>query len=106
MKYVKNWEYIIKKRLLNRIEDEHNTYNEFVSISDDEFNNINQKLDNLNELISDTYERLVHLGFSEEDKLQILEKLNNLENSVANMQQYINDSVDIDDGQIDVTNIK
>ena len=100
MKRVSTLEYLQKKNIIEDLDN--GKYTSTVVISDEEFERINNKLDEYYLTVSkfNTPSTL-----TPEQQAIFTEKLNALEQAIEELKQVAYDSVDIDEGTMDVTNI-
>jgi len=101
MKRVSTLEYLQKK---NIVEDfENGKYTSTTVISDEEFDNINNKLDDYYLAVSKF--NIPNSSLSPEQQIILLNKIDQLETAINELRQVAYDSIDIDNGTMDVTNI-
>lgn len=103
MKRVSTFEYLQKK---NIVEDfENGKYTSTTSISDTEFDRINNKLDEYYEVIS-KFNVPATGSLTPEQQTNLLNKIDQLEIAIEELRQVAYDEVTIDDGTMDISNIK
>lgn len=102
MKRVSTLEYLQKKNIVEDLEN--GKYTSTIVISDEEFERINNKLDEYNLVVSKF--NVPTSSLTPEQQNLIMGKINTLEQAIEELKQVAYDSVDIDEGTMDVTNIQ
>ena len=97
-------EYTLYKRIADNIDERIN--NKFIEISEEEYDRINDALSRYNETISNISQSFIYMYMTTENKNLFLEKIAQLEQAVNELKAVAYDSIDINNGTIDVTNIK
>lgn len=100
MKRISTLEYLQKKNIVEDLEN--GKYTSTIVISDEEFERINNKLDEYNLVVSKFN---IPNSLTPEQQSLMIEKINTLEQAVEELKQVAYDSVDINGGTMDVTNI-
>ena len=102
MKRVSTLEYLQKKNIVEDLEN--GKYTSTINISDEEYERINNKLDEYNLVVSKF--NVPTSSLTPEQQSVIMDKLNTLEQVIEELKQVAYDSVDIGEGTMDVTNIQ
>jgi len=100
MKRVSTFEYLQKKNIVEDLDN--GKFTSTVLISDDEFNRINNKLEEYHITVK---EFIKPSTLSPEQQMVFNEKLQALEQAIEELKQVAYDEVNIDNGIIDITNI-
>lgn len=101
MKRVSILEYLQKKNIVEDLDK--GKYTSTIVISDEEFERINNKLDQYNLIVSRF--NLPESQLTPEQQTLIINKLDALEQAINELRQVAYDSIDINQGTLDVTNI-
>ena len=101
MKRVSILEYLQKKNIVEDLDN--GKYTSTIVISDEEFKRINNKLDQYNLIVSRF--NLPESQLTPEQQTLIINKLDALEQAINELRQVAYDSIDINQGTLDVTNI-
>ena len=104
MKIVSKSDYYIKKHIADNLEDVISS--KFIEISDEEFDRINTAIISYNEQVSELQEELAMIDFTPEQKTELFNRLDQLAADIEALRQVAYDSVSIDSGVVDLTDIK
>jgi cell shape-determining protein MreC len=104
MPFVDRAEYRSKKIIadnLNAMIDK-----KFIEISTDEYNRVNAAIDSYSNAINQKISELHNIAITEEQKTELIAKLEQLERDIDALKEVAYDSVNIESGTLDITNIK
>lgn len=97
-------EYVLYKHIADNIDKCIN--NKFIEISEEEYDRINDALSRYNAVISNISQNFIYMYMTTENKNLFLEKIEQLEQAVNELKAVAYDSIDINNGTMDMTNIK
>ena len=103
MKTVNKAEYIIKKRIVDNLEEM--IEQRYIEISDEEYSRINNGIDTYSNLIQEIYDHLQNITFTEQQKSELLQKIELLEADIEALKQVAYDEVSVDNGVLDLSEV-
>ena len=103
MKTVNKAEYIIKKRIVDNLEEM--IEQRYIEISDEEYSRINNGIDTYSNAIREIYDHLQNITFTEQQKSELLQKIELLEADIEALKQVAYDEVSVDNGVLDLSEV-
>ncbi len=103
MKTVNKAEYIIKKRIVDNLDEM--IEQRYFEISDEEYSRINNGIDTYSNAIQEIYDHLQNIIFTEQQKSELLQKIELLEADIEALKQVAYDEVSVDNGVLDLSEV-
>lgn len=97
-------EYVYKKTIADNLDEM--IAKKFIEISDEEYERINTAIDSYSQAVNNTYRELNNVILTEEQKTQLLLKLQQLELDIDALKEVAYDTIEVDEGTMDISNIK
>jgi len=97
-------EYVYKKTIADNLDEM--IAKKFIEISDEEYERINTAIDSYSQAVNQRLAELNNVILTEEQKTQLLLKLQQLELDIDALKEVAYDTIEVDEGTMDISNIK
>lgn len=97
-------EYTYKKVIADNLEEMINK--KFIEISNEEYDRINNAIDTYSEAITQKIEELNNVVITTEQKAQLILKLQKLESDINDLKEVAYDTISVDEGTMDISDVK
>lgn len=97
-------EYVYKKTIADNLDEM--IAKKFIEISDEEYERINTAIDSYSQAVNQRLAELNNVILTEEQKTQLLLKLRQLELDIDALKEVAYDTIEVDEGTMDISNIK